>query len=155
MCSSNDGSFNSAGRNCKQPGKCEYDRVSMHGDRIFVIQHKASDNYGRTKTARVLSALAFIVVNPLDFYPDYAIELTNDNAKSLGLTDPTEAAILTTITVDKKEGCVTTNLLGPVVINSKSLRAKQTVLEDEKYGIKHLFGEKSSADAAVEVAGAA
>lgn len=100
-------------------------------------------------------ALAFIVINPMDFFVDYDVELSDEDVKFLDLKDPSEAAIVTTVTVDNQNGHVTTNLLGPVVINSRSLCAKQIVLQDEKYGTKHLIGVKASSDSNLETAAAA
>jgi flagellar assembly factor FliW len=100
-------------------------------------------------------ALAFIVINPLDFFANYDIELADEDAEMIGLKDPSDAALLTTVTVDKKAESVTTNLLGPIVINSKDLNAKQVVLQDERYGTKHLIGERANADAPLKAAGAA
>jgi len=97
-------------------------------------------------------ALAFIVINPLDFFPDYDIDLPEEDAESIGLRDPADAALMTTVTVDKKEGRVTTNLLGPIVINSDNLHAKQVVLQDERYGTKHMVAEKASINTDLGVA---
>jgi len=97
--------------------------------------------------------VAFIVVNPLEFVPDYGIELADDDAESLGLGSPDDAVVLTTVTVDEDSREVTTNLLGPIVINSSSLDAKQVVLQDERYGTRHLIGD--NADAVLETSRAA
>ncbi len=90
-------------------------------------------------------AIAFIVVNPLDFVPDYSFELSDDDAEMLELRSPDQAVVLTTVTIDSNEAEVTTNLLGPIVINSATLAAKQVVLQDERYGTKHLIGKNTSA----------
>ena len=99
--------------------------------------------------------VAFIVVNPLEFVPDYGIELADDDADSLGIASPDEAVVLTTVTVDQESREVTTNLLGPIVINSSSLAAKQVVLQDERYGTRHLIGNNTDADAVLETSRAA
>ena len=99
-------------------------------------------------------ALAFIVVNPLEFLGNYDIDLPDDDAEQLGLKSAADAAILTTVTVDLDEGMITTNLLGPIVINSETLRAKQVVLQDERYGTKQVIGQRSNVDNSIEVAAA-
>jgi len=100
-------------------------------------------------------ALAFIVINPLDFFPDYNIDLAEEDAESIGLCDPAHAALMTTVTVDGKQGRVTTSLLGPIVINSDNLHAKQVVLQDERYGTKHMVAEKAGTNTGLEVAASA
>lgn len=100
-------------------------------------------------------ALAFVAVNPLDFFPDYDLELSVKDSEHIGLESVSEAAVLTTVTVDKRSGIMTTNLLGPIVINSSSLVAKQIVIQNEKYGTKHLIGREIYQDVPVESASAA
>lgn len=99
--------------------------------------------------------VAFIVVNPTEFVGDYSIELSDDDAESLGLESPEDAVILTTVTLSPDRREVTTNLLGPVVINSGTLAAKQIVLQDERYGTKHLIGNSTDAGVVLETSRAA
>ena len=100
-------------------------------------------------------SLAFVVINPMEFFPDYDIVLADDDVEFLGLENPTDAAIITTVTIDKNDGLATTNLLGPVVINSKTLIAKQIVLSDDRYGTKHIVGAARSNETERETAKAA
>jgi len=99
--------------------------------------------------------LAFIVINPMEFVPDYGMELSDEDAESLGLSAPEEAVVLTTVTVDQCAKEVTTNLVGPIVVNSRTLAAKQVVLQDERYGTKHVIGKSTEADAVLETSRAA
>lgn len=89
--------------------------------------------------------VAFVITNPCDFFPDYEVELTESQAELMELTDPGEAVMFTTVTVGREQGQVTTNLLGPIVINVSTLCARQIVLDDDRYGTKHLIAEDPSA----------
>lgn len=100
-------------------------------------------------------ALAFVVVNPLDFFPEYEVELSDDDVASLGLENPSDAAVIATVTIDGKNSRVTTNLLGPIVINSCTLVAKQVVIQNEKYGTKHLIAREICQDLQLQSASAA
>jgi len=101
-------------------------------------------------------SLAFIVVNPLEFVENYDFDISDEDADVIGLESPDQAVVLTTVTVDPDGREVTTNLLGPIVINSLTLDAKQIVVQDERYGTKHLIGKNAGADTtAVAVAEAA
>ena len=86
-------------------------------------------------------AMAFIVINPVAVFPDYEIDLTDEQADSLDLKDPSEAIVLTTVTVSGEDSSVTTNLLGPIVINSRTLQARQIILQDDRYCTKHEMAE--------------
>lgn len=87
--------------------------------------------------------LAFMVIDPLDFFPEYDIELSDSDAEDLEVTDARDIKLITTVTIDRGDGWMTTNLMGPVIINTKTLVAKQIVLDDDRYGTKHLIGNKS------------
>ncbi len=73
--------------------------------------------------------LDFVVVPPAVFFPDYAPEIDDVTAGRLGLTDAADALPLLILTVGKDLTSSTANLMAPVVINSRTLRAAQVVVE--------------------------
>jgi flagellar assembly factor FliW len=82
--------------------------------------------------------LAFLVVDPSHFVPDYAVELSDHQAAELELQESTGRLVFTTVSIpggDPKN--MTLNLAGPVVINADSRQAKQLVLDEGAYTIKH------------------
>lgn len=85
--------------------------------------------------------LAFMVIDPADYFPDYEVEISDQQAKSLGVEDPSEVVIFTTITFNSNTNKITANLLGPVVINTKTMQAQQIVMQDDRYCTKHIIGE--------------
>jgi flagellar assembly factor FliW len=84
-------------------------------------------------------ALAFVVTDPTAFVPGYEVTLTPDEYEKLKL-DPESAEIIllavTNIHHDSTSN-ITINLQGPVVVNPIKMVAKQIVLENGKYGIRH------------------
>ena len=88
-------------------------------------------------------SVAFIVINPVEFFPCYGIDLPDEHVELLGLENADEAAVLTTVTIRRDQGMVTTNLAGPVVMNSRTLKALQVVLQDDRYGTSHVISEKT------------
>jgi flagellar assembly factor FliW len=121
----------------------------------FAIVEEEADSSLKWLQSMDDPALAFVVINPLDFFPDYDVELSEEEAESLGLKNASGAAVITTVTVDKKSGEATTNLLGPIVINSCTLLAKQVVAQNEKYGTKHLIAREIYQEKPLESAVAA
>jgi flagellar assembly factor FliW len=100
--------------------------------------------------------VAFIVINPLDFIGHYEFELADDEAERLGIGDQDDAAVLTTVTINRAAGTVTTNLAGPIVMNSRTLLASQIVLSDDRYTTSHVLGyEGTSQGESLELANAA
>ncbi|HOM81390.1 MAG: flagellar assembly protein FliW [Armatimonadetes bacterium] len=82
-------------------------------------------------------ALAFVVVDPVRWFPDYEVILRNEDAAALGIEDPDDAGILAIVTLPARLEEMTANLLGPIVVNVRTRRAKQVVLDDPRYHTRH------------------
>ena len=80
-------------------------------------------------------ALAFVVVNPYAFFPDYAFSIADVDVERLGLQRAEDVAALTIVSISERD--VTTNLLGPIVINRARSQARQVVLTDVPYTTRH------------------
>jgi flagellar assembly factor FliW len=84
------------------------------------------------------AALAFLTVVPGLFYPEYEPDLPELDVEALGLTQPSDAHVLTIVTITDE--AITANLLGPVVINVKSRAARQVVLGEQKWSVRAPLG---------------
>jgi len=83
-------------------------------------------------------SLAFLVAFPEVIVPNYAPEIDDSIAKELELTEETPKMLLTTVTIPAgKPDEMTTNLLGPIIVNGVTMRAKQVILSDDAYTVKH------------------
>jgi flagellar assembly factor FliW len=82
--------------------------------------------------------LAFAVVDPSRFFSDYEPSLSSVEAEYLGITKTEDTAVFSLISIDAVTHEVTANLVGPIVLNVHSLVGMQVVLEDERYGTRHL-----------------
>jgi flagellar assembly factor FliW len=79
--------------------------------------------------------LAFVVCDPREFVSDYQIPIRGDDLKSLDMDDVTDNQVL--VIVNKVDGQLTANLLGPIVVGATSLKARQFVLSEKKYSTRH------------------
>ena len=88
--------------------------------------------------------LAFLMTVPYIFFPDYEFQLEDDVTEKLGIRDPEDIILYTLLTIPNGEiADMTTNLMAPIVINNRTLDAKQVVLEKSRYTTKHpLFKKK-------------
>ncbi|MEK7774595.1 MAG: flagellar assembly protein FliW [Candidatus Zixiibacteriota bacterium] len=89
--------------------------------------------------------VAFVLANPLIFFPDYHIEVHSKEIAELGVTSPSsvETWVIITIPEDPKE--MSANLQGPIIINAENRKAKQLVLVNSDYSVRHeLFSAKHS-----------
>ncbi len=74
------------------------------------------------------AAIAFVLVVPFAFFPDYDFELDDSGAERIGITDPTDALVFSVVTLAERAEDSTVNLLAPVVVNRHSGEALQHVL---------------------------
>lgn len=81
--------------------------------------------------------LAFVVCDPLPFVPDYQAGVRADDVASLELSDIDDVQVF--VIVNKHNGALTANLLGPLVVGAKSLLARQLVLSDKRYSTRHVL----------------
>jgi flagellar assembly factor FliW len=72
--------------------------------------------------------VAFVLVVPFAFFPDYDFELDDTGAERIGLADPSDALVFSVVTLAERAEESTVNLLAPVVVNRHSGEAVQHVL---------------------------
>jgi flagellar assembly factor FliW len=93
-------------------------------------------------------AVAFVVVNPLFFYPDYRIEVNPKEIEELQVTDVRDVETYVVVTIPANPYEMSANLQGPILINTDSRLAKQLVLVNSEYGVRHrLLSEAEEAAA--------
>lgn len=88
--------------------------------------------------------LAFLLADPTAYCPNYAPELPDHVAGSLGLTEETPCLVLVTAAIPRgRPEDMTLNLAAPVVINLENRTGAQVVLESEAYTMKHRVFEQA------------
>jgi len=98
--------------------------------------------------------VAFILINPFIFRPDYEANIENEELKTIGVSDPKNALIFSIVTSLADGSPMTANLQGPLIINRDSRTGIQVVLTDLRWKTKHdIIAELSSAHAAVRTEG--
>ncbi len=95
-------------------------------------------------------ALAFVVCDPLAFVPEYQVPVRQDDVKALDLHDLHDCQVL--VIINKVNGELTGNLLGPLVVGAHSLCAKQMVLSDKRYGTRYPLMPAESVEAVAKTA---
>ncbi|MGC5324884.1 flagellar assembly protein FliW [Brevibacillus sp. SYSU BS000544] len=78
----------------------------------------------------------FWAIDPFVFFQDYEFTLSDQAKSLLRIEEDSTIAILNLITL-RQDRLVTVNLKAPIVINCDQQKAKQIILNDEKYDIRH------------------
>ena len=75
--------------------------------------------------------IAMIVAVPWLFFPDYTPELGESDQQDLGIDSPDDAVVFCPVTLDVEQETAWMNLLGPFIVNAKSLEGRQVVLSGD------------------------
>jgi len=96
--------------------------------------------------------LCLIIAQPFVFFPDYEIEIADDELQILDVNgEAADLAIYLILTIPEDFRLTTANLLAPIVVNPKNRQAMQYVTVNVKYSTRHpIFRSESMAAAAKE-----
>lgn len=80
--------------------------------------------------------LRFLVAPPAVFFPSYEVELDDTTVASLDLRSADEALLLVIISATDRPENATANLLGPIVVNTRTRNGMQAILAESGYGTR-------------------
>lgn len=82
-------------------------------------------------------ALAFLLVDPFECFPDFSVELSAQDLAVLGASRATEVGVFAIVTLPLVAGePMTANLQGPVAIALPTRRGRQLALGDARFGAR-------------------
>jgi len=87
--------------------------------------------------------LAFVICDPLLFFPDYKVSVRKEELSVIDASDPAKLIICVIISISHDPFRMTANLQGPLVINTGNRKGKQLVLMDGKYTTRHTIPLKN------------
>ncbi len=99
------------------------------GDQTLILWMQSVEN----------KSIAFPIIEPKIFRPDYTITLMTSEMNALELETLAEASIYTIITIPQVVTDMSANLKAPIVINNKTKKARQIVLQDNKLEVRYLM----------------
>jgi len=86
--------------------------------------------------------LAFILIDPRIFKGDYQLSLREEDYKSIGARDEKEVIDFAIVTVPEDVQKISANLMGPIIINRRTRKARQAISENDEYSVKHYIMEE-------------
>lgn len=87
-------------------------------------------------------SIAFVLINPLLFKPDYTVEVTENEVCDLDLNNEEDAVISVIITMPTNPQNMTANLKAPLIFNLKNRKGKQIILNNSTYTTRHNIMEE-------------
>jgi flagellar assembly factor FliW len=123
------------------PGKVvtlPHGMIGFPNQRRFVLVHHKEGSPFHWLQSIEQADLAFVVVAPMLFDPQYQVALGGAETKILQVTDPKDIQVWVVVTIPQGQpDQITANLKAPVVINLDKRLGAQVILDDPKYGVKH------------------
>lgn len=87
-------------------------------------------------------SIAFVMINPLLFKPDYLVEVNEGEVADLDIESEEDAVVSVIITMPSDPQKMTANLKAPVIFNLKNRKGRQVILNNSEYTTRHNIMEE-------------
>ena len=108
----------------------------IEADKFVIIESEESEPFKWLQSVDFPN-LAFVIVEPEKFFPDYKMEIPFDALEELNLKSEEDAKVYVVVVIPPDPKKMTANMLGPIVINSPNMLGKQVVISNEHYSVRH------------------
>ncbi|MFP4643516.1 MAG: flagellar assembly protein FliW [Spirochaetales bacterium] len=81
--------------------------------------------------------VAFVLLNPLVFRPDYTLDAPKTDIEALEAEDHKDLLVFSIVTIPEDERQMTANLQGPLVIHRRKRIGRQIISMNPKWMIRH------------------
>jgi flagellar assembly factor FliW len=102
----------------------------------FIIKEVGEDSPFKIMQSIEDTELGFIIISPFFVKEDYEIKLSEEVLDSLEINTPDEVVLYSIVNLNSKVEEITANLKAPLVINIKTKKGQQYILDKEKYKIR-------------------
>ena len=86
--------------------------------------------------------VAFVLMDPLFFRPDYTPDVDPQELTDIGLAGPDDALVFTIVTIPENSSQMTANLQGPLVLNPRTHVGRQCISANPRWGVRHIILEE-------------
>jgi len=84
-----------------------------------------------------LVEVAFVLINPVIFRPDYTVEVPTEELEEIGIDDPEKMLTFAIVTIPQNPAEMTANLQGPIIINKETRVGRQSISTNPKWEVRH------------------
>lgn len=88
--------------------------------------------------------IAFVLIDPLLFRPDYTLCVGKEELEEIGISAPDDILLFAIVTIPEDPDKMTANLQGPVIINKNSRVGRQSISSDAQWQVRHLIMQELS-----------
>jgi flagellar assembly factor FliW len=84
-----------------------------------------------------LVEVAFVLINPVIFRPDYTVEVPPEELEEIGIDNPDKMLTFAIVTIPQNPAEMTANLQGPIIINKETRVGRQSISTNPKWEVRH------------------
>lgn len=81
--------------------------------------------------------VAFVIISPFEINKDYEIEIDSSTEEMLEINDINDVAVYSIVVIPEDISKMSANLKAPIIINVSNNKARQMVMDNSPYQIKH------------------
>lgn len=111
---------------------------------FVVILNEDQDNPFHFLQSVTNPELSFVIINPFEMFSDYDLLVPEIAMDTLKIEKEEDVIIYTIVVIPEEMEKMTTNLVGPIIINVEQRLGKQVILDDERYSTKHFIFNQDS-----------
>jgi len=86
--------------------------------------------------------VAFVLIDPLFFRPDYAPDVDPAEIEEIGITAPEDMLVFSIVTIPVAAARMTANLQGPLIINRRARTGRQSISSNPRWSVRHVVMEE-------------
>lgn len=113
----------------------------LEDEKQFVLLPIEGNNSFQVLQSVTSANIALIVSNPYTIVNDYSFEIDEPTLELLKIKSTEDVMILAVMTLRQSFESSTINLQAPLVFNISNLTAKQMILNDTTYNLRHTIGQ--------------
>lgn len=111
---------------------------------FVVVLNEDQDNPFHFLQSVTNPELSFVIINPFEMFSDYDLLVPEIAIDILKIEKEEDVIIYTIVVIPEEMEKMTTNLVGPIIINVEQRLGKQVILDDERYSTKHFIFNQDS-----------
>ena len=89
--------------------------------------------------------IAFVMIDPYVFRPDYSPDVAEEDMEELASEASEDIIVFAIVTIPENQDRMTANLQGPVLINRKTRRGRQSISLNWNWQLKHYILDELAA----------
>lgn len=109
----------------------------LEDEKQFVLLPIEGNDSFQVMQSTVNASIALIVCNPYTLIENYEISVDEPTLGLLNIKEPEEVMVLSVMSLKQPFEESTINLQAPLIFNSTNLKAKQMILNDSQFSLRH------------------